>query len=36
MSKLDINTNNAISDIDPNDVGDVIVKLIKIIRDWLK
>jgi hypothetical protein len=36
MSKLDINTNNAFSDIDLDDVVEVFKRVVKIIGDWRK
>ncbi len=36
MSKLDINTNKAFSDIDLNDVVEVFKRVVKIIGDWRK
>lgn len=35
-TKKTINTNNAWKDVDPDDVKDVIGKVIKIVKDWMK
>lgn len=34
--KIKIRGNNAFSDVDPQEVGDVVKGIIKIIQDWLK
>ena len=36
MSKNKIETKNAFSDVNPEEVGNVVKGIIKIIQDWLK
>lgn len=35
-NKIKLDSNNAFSDINPEDVGNVVKDIIKIIKDWLK
>ena len=34
--KIKVKTQNAFSDVNPEDVGNVVKGIIKIIQDWLK
>lgn len=36
FKKNKIRTNNAFIDVDPEEVGNVVKGIIKIIQDWLK